>query len=127
MQCSIGNPTNLNSKDRKKRMGSRMLGNMNTRRQDISTHCHTVFVVSATAAPTTVLGAVTVGADGTLGILGILAHDNKGKRIKYLIVLKSHLVNDVHYLQNNHIVLLYNSFLLRHCFVVLQLICFLNY
>jgi hypothetical protein len=98
MQCSIGNPTNLNSKDRKKRMGSRMLGNMNTRRQDISTHCHTVFVVSATAAPTTVLGAVTVGTDGTLGILGTLAHDNKGKRIKYLIVLKSHLVNDVHYL-----------------------------
>ena len=79
-------------------MGSRMLGNMNTRRQDISTHCHTVFVVSATAAPTTVLGAVTVGTDGTLGILGTLAHDNKGKRIKYLIVLKSHLVNDVHYL-----------------------------
>lgn len=85
MQCSIGNPTNLNSKDRKKRMGSRMLGNMNTRRQDISTHCHTVFVVSATAAPTTVLGAVAVGTDGTLGILGTLAHDNKNKGIKYFI------------------------------------------
>ena len=66
-------------------MGSRMLGNMNTRRQDISTHCHTVFVVSATASPITVLGAVAAGADGTLGILGTLAHEVKRRRIKYLI------------------------------------------
>ena len=86
MQCSIGNPTNLNSKDRKKRMGSRMLGNMNTRRQDISTHCHTVFVVSATAAPTTVLGAVAAGADGTLGILGTLAQEAKKRKSKYLTI-----------------------------------------
>ena len=87
MQCSIGNPTNLNSKDRKKRMGSRMLGNMNTRRQDISTHCHTVFVVSATASPITVLGAVAAGADGTLGILGTLAQEAKKRKSKYRITL----------------------------------------
>tara|TARA_R100001082_G_scaffold111273_1_gene94635 strand:- start:14565 stop:14831 length:267 start_codon:yes stop_codon:yes gene_type:complete len=87
MQCSIGNPTNLNSKDKKNRMGSRMLGNMNTRRQDISTHCHTVFVVSATAAPTTVLGVVAAGTEGTLGILGRLAHEAKVSKAKYLIVV----------------------------------------